>query len=198
MTDRASAEGLRHAIAREFTYTGPHDYREARAIVDAQFDAALRDTGSRPDSEGTADIEGAHHDDAADIFTGPRPDSDHIAACYSPGDPAACALHDCTCSCHSDPWPDLDGADTGSRSDSGIDEDVLRQMVERPMTSAYFEDFNAGRLDSEQVARALAGDYAVLSTPRTGPVAGRRAGGRDARGRARGGGLRWDQEDEHG
>jgi hypothetical protein len=53
------------------------------------------------------------------------------------------------------------------RPDSGIDEDVLRQMVERPMTSAYFEDFNAGRLDSEQVARALAGDYAALSTPRT-------------------------------
>ena len=55
----------------------------------------------------------------------------------------------------------------GLRDGAAMDEDVLRQMVERPMTSAYFEDFNAGRLDSEQVARALAGDYAVLSTPRT-------------------------------
>ncbi len=39
-------------------------------------------------------------------------------------------------------------------------------MVRRPLTSAYFEDYNAGRLDAEQVARALAGDYRAILAER--------------------------------
>ena len=58
----------------------------------------------------------------------------------------------------------LDAARTPS--EPGLREDVLQRMIERPLTSAYFEDYNAGRLNSEQVARALAGDYrAALSQP---------------------------------
>lgn len=40
--------------------------------------------------------------------------------------------------------------------------DDLIPFVERPMTAAYFEDLKAGRLSSEQVARAIAGDLAAL------------------------------------
>ena len=164
MTDRASAEGLRRYRAI-INANGAMEFIEDPdgPLVTYADVAALRDTGSRPPS-----------DDG-----GPRPDSgmsrsvirrQNVMAGREMNKGIAGPRPD-----GEGPWRDDQGywlggmgtPDTGPRPVSGIDEDVLRQMVERPMTSAYFEDFNAGRLDSEQVARALAGDYAALSTPRT-------------------------------
>jgi len=39
----ARLDALKHALAREFTYTGPDDYQTARAIVDRVFAEARRE-----------------------------------------------------------------------------------------------------------------------------------------------------------
>lgn len=101
--------------------------------------------------------------EAADAAIGPCLGCHHLRSSHV----SECAEDECECFEFEGAQraPERWAAESGTASRPSLTMETLEAFVERPITASYFDDFRAGILTSEQVARAIAGDLAVAALP---------------------------------